>query len=73
MFEYNNLKVPVSVYKEIEIHPKVSQKDSFYNEEYSINKKAFDEKRTIWNNYIKTSSRSEIFPIGSIVCDSSDQ
>lgn len=75
MFDDYNFKVPVSLFKELDAHPDVSLEDRYYDydKELFINKIAFDEKRSIWNNYIKTSGRSELFPIGSIVCDSSDQ
>lgn len=75
MFDNYNLKVPVSVYQEMDAYERVSPKDRYYacDTEFFINKKAYDEKRRIWNNYIKTSGRSELFPIGSIVCRSSDK
>lgn len=74
MFDDFNFKVPVSLFKELDAHPAVSPKDIYYyDKEIFIDKTAFDEKRNIWNNYIKTFRRSELFPIGSIVCNSSDK
>ena len=70
-----NLNIPVSLYKEMNSIKDVTPEDRYHYHEvkHTINKKEYDEKRSIWNNYIKTSSRDELFPIGSIVTNSSDK
>lgn len=70
-----NLNIPVSLYKEMNSIKDVTPEDGWHYHEvkHTINKKEYDEKRSIWNNYIKTSTRDELFPIGSIVTNSSDK
>ena len=70
-----DLNIPVSLYKEMNSIKDVTPEYGYHYHDvkYTINKKEYDEKSSIWNKYIKTSSRDELLPIGSIITNSSDK
>lgn len=71
MFDYN-LYVPISLYKEMDAVGQIKNEDTWLHPATAINIDAFNKKREIWNEYIRTAKRPEIFKIGSVVTYSRD-
>ena len=69
MLDYN-LYIPVSLYNELESLGSIKNEEHWDKPAKSIKIDVFNKKRELWDNYVKTSKRQELFKIGSIVTNS---